>query len=383
CFIAAKRSSTHTAPVLAASISKASDLTPRKRQNRRKSTNEQRIEQQAKKIASEGDKYYSEYDNNYEETSVNNSNLSEVGINKAKEMLPVVENSANDVVAATSPTKPASTETHVAAAASSAKPSSMETHVAAAASPAKLMYTLSTATHGAAAASPAKPMRTATTSSRVVAAAYPAPMHTDEALHTYLNEENENNHLSQTTTTKIIDTFNEFEITLWVAQHSRILNLAMMIHNAMTTQVSNNNQSFNSLLNAPEINTGQSCPEINQRTKFLLQEECKALFLRTRNNTTELYEELISQSVSKLADQFTLTHNWEIESLYSGLSTFISDDIWKETLQLHLKCTDLMALKKDSLMLNKLGIFVLKAVEAVAIAMANNEDTRIAIQDCD
>ncbi|CAG8791847.1 9400_t:CDS:2, partial [Dentiscutata erythropus] len=141
------------------------------------------------------------------------------------------------------------------------------------------------------------------------------------------------------------------------------------------TQVSNNNQSFNSLLNALEINIGQSCPEINQ-------EECKALFLRTRNNTTELYEELISQ-VCKISKT-----DYCMPALFKdvgscGLSTFISDDIWKETLQLHLKCTDLMALKKDLLMLNKLGIFVLKAVEAVVIATANEEDTRIAIQDCD
>ncbi|CAG8806456.1 3824_t:CDS:2, partial [Dentiscutata erythropus] len=57
---------------------------------------------------------------------------------------------------------------------------------------------------------------------------------------------------------------------------------------------------YNSMLNAPEV---------NQCTKLLLQEECKALFLCMRNNMTELYEELISQSISKLAEQFTLTHN--------------------------------------------------------------------------
>ena len=72
-----------------------------------------------------------------------------------------------------------------------------------------------------------------------------------------------------------------------------------------------------------------------------MQEECKALFLRTRNNTTELYEELILHvcrisktdyrmgslvkdvagwydtyrykfhtSVVKLANEFSVTHEW-------------------------------------------------------------------------
>ncbi|CAG8774953.1 4861_t:CDS:1, partial [Cetraspora pellucida] len=47
---------------------------------------------------------------------------------------------------------------------------------------------------------------------------------------------------------------NKFEKALWVAQHPRILNLAMIIQNAMMTQVSdinNNNKLF--------FNTGQSC----------------------------------------------------------------------------------------------------------------------------
>ncbi|CAG8513414.1 2815_t:CDS:2, partial [Dentiscutata heterogama] len=48
------------------------------------------------------------------------------------------------------------------------------------------------------------------------------------------------------------------------------------------------------------------------------------------------------------------------------------DDIWKETL-----------LKKDSKMLKKLSIFVCKAVEAVIIATANDQDMRTVIQDCD
>ena len=65
----------------------------------------------------------------------------------------------------------------------------------------------------------------------------------------------------------------------------------------------------------------------------------------------------------------------EDESLDNELFTFISSDVWKEILRLHLNATDLVTLKNDLGMLKKLGIFICKAVKAVIIAIDNRQDT--------
>ncbi|CAG8580179.1 8458_t:CDS:2, partial [Scutellospora calospora] len=223
------------------------------------------------------------------------------------------------------------------------------------------------------------------------------------------------NNLPQETLTKLHDASNEFEVALWVAYHPKVLNLANTIRSAMKIKITENDNIPSNTTNDEILsNTTNSCNSIIEINKFQLQEECKALFLRTRNNTTVLYEELIVKvckipksdhrmatlvkdvgswydvyryrfhvAILNLANEFSATHEWEDEPLISELSEFISEDVWRQVLQLHLKATDLPALKNDSEMFMKLGTLVSEAVRRVLIAQQNEQDTKIAIRKCD
>ncbi|RIB09564.1 hypothetical protein C2G38_2208599 [Gigaspora rosea] len=68
-------------------------------------------------------------------------------------------------------------------------------------------------------------------------------------------------------------------------------------------------------------------------------DECKALFLRTRNNSTMLYEELIVKvcEITKTDPRLrSLTKDVGgcAEFPYDKLNEFISDDVWKQLLQI-------------------------------------------------
>ncbi|CAG8712690.1 17623_t:CDS:2, partial [Rhizophagus irregularis] len=205
---------------------------------------------------------------------------------------------------------------------------------------------------------------------------------------------------------------NEFEIAYWLAHHKRILDLAANIRNGMMTRTDEGDdsalpsQQFSyELLSTPV--------EIDQHKKFQLQEECKALFIRTRNNTQELYEELISRvckisktdsrigallkdvggwyntyrckfhvAVVKLADDFIVTHENAVEP-YDELNEFITEDVWRRVLCMHLKATDQQKLKKDEAIITKLGIFMQQVVKAVIIAQKNSRDTQPIIKKYD
>ncbi|CAG8579452.1 15662_t:CDS:2, partial [Racocetra persica] len=346
-----------------------------KRQNSQKST---KIEPQIKEIVSNEEDESSSEDSTNEEASVNDFNQFEGEINKAsytKEMLstkPIVKNSANKV----SHTN-IHTETQILSMVT------MNSRVVAATmlSSKPIVKNLANKVSHTNIYMETQPLSMVTTDLCVTAVTSPSDIKLHVNNFTYLIDNETFEYDSpQSIITKLLDTSNEFEIALWMAQHPRTLNLATLIHNAIRTQAStinNNNkllfntvQSCNSLLNAPEINTSQSCNSmlnIPEHTKLLLLEECKALFLYTRNNMTKLYEELISQEckITKI--------DCHMLALFKK----------KETLHLHLKGTDLIVLKKDIEMLKKLDIFVFKAVKAVIIAIANNQDTRIVIQECD
>ncbi|CAB4441430.1 unnamed protein product [Rhizophagus irregularis] len=205
---------------------------------------------------------------------------------------------------------------------------------------------------------------------------------------------------------------NEFEIAYWLAHHKRILDLAANIRNGMMTRTDEGDDSalpsqrFSyELLSTPV--------EIDQHKKFQLQEECKALFIRTRNNTQELYEELISRvckisktdsrigallkdvggwyntyrckfhvAVVKLADDFIVTHENAVEP-YDELNEFITEDVWRRVLCMHLKATDQQKLKRDEAIITKLGIFMQQVVKAVIIAQKNSRDTQPIIKKYD
>ena len=57
--------------------------------------------------------------------------------------------------------------------------------------------------------------------------------------------------------------------------------------------------------------------------------------------------------------------------------------MWQKLLQLHLKATDQLKLRKDPVIIAKLGAFTCQVIKAVIIAKQNNEDTRSAMRKCD
>ncbi|CAG8787464.1 22833_t:CDS:2, partial [Dentiscutata erythropus] len=192
---------------------------------------------------------------------------------------------------------------------------------------------------------------------------------------------------------------NEFDIALWVANYPRILNLAMIIQRAQV--MNTDDSSKTSLDNDNMLNNIQSnisISEIGHYKKINLQNECKALFLRTRNNTYELYEELITRvceipktnvrmktlikdvgtwydsyrcnfhcSILGLANQYSQIHEGE-ELVDSELAEF---------------CTDMVEMAKDPEIFTKLGIFAYQALKAVLIAGNNYQSTSAAIKTCD
>ncbi|KAF0484406.1 hypothetical protein F8M41_023008 [Gigaspora margarita] len=192
---------------------------------------------------------------------------------------------------------------------------------------------------------------------------------------------------------------NEFEIMLWLARHKRILDLATNIRNGMMTRVDEGDEehtttAVSSILHEPTL----KLPEIDQYIKFQLQEEYKALFLRTRNNCTVLYEEIIVRvckitkaaprlgslvrdvsgwfntyrykfhvAVVKLTNEFRAL-NKSAEEPYDELNEFVTNEVWKQLLQMHLKVTDQTKLKKDSEIFTQLKNFIHQVIKAVLVA---------------
>ncbi|CAG8836342.1 418_t:CDS:2, partial [Cetraspora pellucida] len=111
---------------------------------------------------------------------------------------------------------------------------------------------------------------------------------------------------------------------------------------------------------------------------FQLQEECKALFLRTRSNTSALYEELIVR-VCKIQK-----NDYRMATLVKDMGNWFN--VYRrmeKILQLHLKATNLLELKKNPGILIKLRNFVYQAVRNVLIAQQYKQDTKKVIKKCD
>jgi hypothetical protein len=71
------------------------------------------------------------------------------------------------------------------------------------------------------------------------------------------------------------------------------------------------------------------------------------------------------------------------EEPYNELDDFVTEDVWRSLLQLHLKATDQQKLRGDRVIITKLGIFVRQAVRAVIIAIKNEKDTQSTIRKLD
>ncbi|CAB4423899.1 unnamed protein product [Rhizophagus irregularis] len=193
-------------------------------------------------------------------------------------------------------------------------------------------------------------------------------------------------------------------------------NIPLTSENGMSTRVNEEEcetSLISNLSHEAVLQSGSSLPEIDQHIKFQLQEECKALFLRTRNNTVALYEELVVRvckitktdprlgtlvkdvgswfntyrykfhvAIVKLANEFKTTHKRAVEP-YDELDEFITEDVWRQLFQMHLRATDQQKLRKDSEIITNLGIFVRHVVKAILIAQRDKEDTQAVVKKCD
>ncbi|CAG8783457.1 9486_t:CDS:2, partial [Dentiscutata erythropus] len=198
---------------------------------------------------------------------------------------------------------------------------------------------------------------------------------------------------------------NEFEIAWWLAHQKRILDLATNIRKAKLTRVDEED-------NSTSISTNIILNEPVSKLSEIDQEECKALFLRTRNNTTVLYEELITKvsKISKtdrrlgslvkdiggwynsyrhkfhialinLANEFRSTN--ERFEPYDELDEFVSDEVWKQLLKMYIQATDQTKLKQDRETYIKLGVFVRQITKAILIAQDKNKNTQNVIRKHD
>ncbi|GES96280.1 hypothetical protein GLOIN_2v1792160 [Rhizophagus clarus] len=87
-------------------------------------------------------------------------------------------------------------------------------------------------------------------------------------------------------------------------------------------------------------------------------------------------------SVVKLVNEFKMVYE-RVEEPYDELKEFLTDNVWKQLLQLHLKATDLVKLRKDITIITNLGVFVHQVVKNVFIAQNDKEDTQSIIKTCD
>ncbi|CAG8777289.1 6722_t:CDS:2, partial [Cetraspora pellucida] len=79
----------------------------------------------------------------------------------------------------------------------------------------------------------------------------------------------------------------------------------------------------------------------------------------------------------------TIAQCYMRKELYEKLDEFVSDEVWKQLLQMHLKAMDQMKLKKNPEILIKLGVFVCQIIKTIIIAQDNNKDLQRAIRKCD
>jgi|ERR1043165_7986768 hypothetical protein len=86
--------------------------------------------------------------------------------------------------------------------------------------------------------------------------------------------------------------------------------------------------------------------------------------------------------VVKLANEFNIIYGDKTTD-YGELEEFITEDVWRQLLQMHLKVTDQQKLRKNRIIVVKIGAFVRQVVKAILIAQKRGEDTRSIIKKCD
>ena len=86
--------------------------------------------------------------------------------------------------------------------------------------------------------------------------------------------------------------------------------------------------------------------------------------------------------VLNLASQFNAVND-NVTDYDDLLEDFVTEEVWKKLLQMHLKATDQSKSKKNPIIGSKLRLFVCQAIKAVLIAKKDGQDTQSVIKGCD
>ena len=86
--------------------------------------------------------------------------------------------------------------------------------------------------------------------------------------------------------------------------------------------------------------------------------------------------------VLNLANQFNAV-NVNVTEYDELLKEFVTEEVWKKLLQMHLKATDQPKLRKNLVIGSKLGLFVCQTINAILIAKNNDRDTQSIIKGYD
>jgi K+/H+ antiporter YhaU regulatory subunit KhtT len=94
------------------------------------------------------------------------------------------------------------------------------------------------------------------------------------------------------------------------------------------------------------------------------------------------YRYKLQSGIVNLAKEFN-TINKNVTEYDELLEEFITEDVWKQLLNTHLKATNQQKLKKNDEIISKIGLFIRQATKATIIALKRNEKTKSIIKGFD
>ncbi|CAG8649980.1 9855_t:CDS:2, partial [Paraglomus occultum] len=191
----------------------------------------------------------------------------------------------------------------------------------------------------------------------------------------------------------------EFEAAMWVAERPSVLRLAQLIYKSKERSVSGECKDY--VDEEIPITRGLNQNLIEDR----IYKESRALFLRTRNNTSELYEELASQiiettranpEVPRIAKKIACVMDnlrYQVNKLFrktaaeyrakyegglvrNNLQKFIDEAVWKKILHLPLLAVNVYELNNCEEIKRVLKQFVMEVVEKWIVALGEGKETK-------
>ena len=86
--------------------------------------------------------------------------------------------------------------------------------------------------------------------------------------------------------------------------------------------------------------------------------------------------------ILNLANQFNAVND-NVTDYDELLEEFVTEEVWKKLLKMHLSATDQSKLRKSPIICSNLGLFIRQTIKAVLIAKKAEQDTQSAIKECD